>query len=92
LETTIKTDIVNALNEVQTEVNNIDLTSLIDDSAGVGVTDKAWSADKIFTEFKTKVTDQLGAADGIATLDSAGLVPAAQIPKEYKETKVVADI
>lgn len=92
LQTQVKTDIVNALNEVLGDVNAIDLTDLIDDTAGNGDTTKVWSADKVYNELKSKVTDQLGVANGIATLDANGLVPASQISKEYKETKVVADI
>lgn len=92
LQTLVKTDIVNALNEVLGNVNAIDLTDLIDDTAGNGDTTKVWSADKVYNELKSKVTDQLGVANGIATLDANGLVPASQISKEYKETKVVADI
>lgn len=41
LTTTDKTSLVNALNEVLGKVNN-----LIDDTAGEGITDKVWSADK----------------------------------------------
>lgn len=41
LTTTDKTSLVNALNEVLGKVNN-----LIDDTAGAGITDKVWSADK----------------------------------------------
>lgn len=92
LETSVKTDIVNALNSVYQNVQQIDLTDLIDDTAGNGTVDKVWSADKVFNELKSKVTDKLGVANGIATLDANGLVLASQISKEYKETKVVADI
>jgi len=49
LTTTAKSNLVAALNEVQASVSSIDLTSLINDSAPSGVTDKTFSADRILS-------------------------------------------
>lgn len=49
LTTTAKSNLVSALNEVQASVSSIDLTSLINDAAQSGVTDKTYSADRILS-------------------------------------------
>ena len=49
LSTTAKGNLVAALNEVRASVSAIDLTSLINDAAIAGVTNKTYSADKIIT-------------------------------------------
>ena len=49
LTTTAKSNLVSALNEVQASVSAIDLTSLINDAAVAGVTNKTYSADRILS-------------------------------------------
>ena len=49
LTTTAKGNLVTALNEVQASVSSIDLTSLINDAAQAGVTNKTFSADRILS-------------------------------------------
>ena len=49
LTTSAKSNLVAALNEVQASVSSIDLTSLINDSAASGVTNKTFSADRILS-------------------------------------------
>lgn len=49
LNTTAKSNLVSALNEVHASVSSIDLTSLINDSAASGVTNKTFSADRILS-------------------------------------------
>lgn len=49
LATTAKSNLVAALNEVYASVSSIDLTSLINDAAASGVTDKTYSADRILS-------------------------------------------
>lgn len=57
LSTTDKTNIVNAINEVLAKTN-----ALIDDLAGVGITNKTWSADKIIAYSQQLKNDILGGA------------------------------
>lgn len=47
LTTTQKGNLVAAINELQAGLGSIDLTAIIQDTAGAGVTNKTWSADKI---------------------------------------------
>lgn len=49
LTTTNKSNLVAALNEVQASVSSLDLTSLINDTASSGVTNKTFSADRILS-------------------------------------------
>jgi hypothetical protein len=53
LTTANKANLVAALNEVRLLAQNS--TNLIDDTAGNGVTDKTWSADKTFDEILTAI-------------------------------------
>lgn len=55
LSTTDKTNLVNAINEVLNKTN-----SLIDDLAGVGITNKTWSADKIIAYAQQIKSDIFG--------------------------------
>ncbi len=56
LDTTVKTNLVAAINELHTGLANIDMTSIISDTTS-SATDKTYSIDKI----KSHVTDQLDA-------------------------------
>lgn len=72
LNTTTKTSLVAAINELVTLVNNAGVS--IDDSAGNGATGVTWSADKIFDSIeaaKTAVKNELvdGAAAALDTLN-----------------------
>lgn len=49
LTTTAKNNLVASLNEVHASVSAIDLTSLINDAASAGVTNKTFSADRILS-------------------------------------------
>ena len=60
LTTTQKTNLVAAINEVKAQITSLDLTGLIDDSAGVGDIDVTYSADKIITLLEALKTDLLG--------------------------------
>lgn len=69
LNTTDKTNLVAAINELQLGLSNVDLTALINDAAGVGVVDKTWSADKIIAALaalKSEIVD--GAPEAYNTL------------------------
>lgn len=55
LNTVDKSNLVNSLNEVLNKVN-----TLISDVAGVGITDKTWSADKIIAYVQQVKSDILG--------------------------------
>lgn len=55
LSTTDKTNLVNAINEVLSKTN-----ALINDMAGVGITDKTWSADKIIAYSQQIKSEILG--------------------------------
>jgi len=63
----------------------------IDDTATSGDTDKLWSADKLTVEFGKYILDSTkGQANGVATLDGTGKVPASQLPSiAISETFVV---
>lgn len=72
LNTTTKTNLVAAINELVTLINNAGVS--INDSAGDGDTDVTWSADKIFDSIeaaKTAVKNELvnGAAAALDTLN-----------------------
>ena len=60
LNTTQKGSLVGAVNEVLAVVNAIDLTDLIDDTAGSGDTTVTYSADKIFDLLGALRTEILG--------------------------------
>lgn len=66
LSTTVKTSLVNAINEVFSLASSG--ASVIDDSAGAGMTDKTWSADKLASEFAVAVSSLVDTAP--ATLDT----------------------
>lgn len=71
LNTTTKTSLVAAINELMTLINSAGVS--IDDSAGNGATTVTWSADKIFDSIeaaKTAVKNELvnGAAAALDTL------------------------
>ncbi len=69
LATTDKSNLVNALNELHTELGNINPTSLIDD-AQTSATDKTWSIDKIASEITTAIGQiTSGAPAALDTLD-----------------------
>lgn len=53
LTTTEKATLVGAINELKAGLNSIDLTGIISDTSGAGVTDKTWSADKIISALNT---------------------------------------
>ena len=48
--------------------------------------------DDFATAVDERITLQKGAANGVATLDSNGHIPTSQIPIEFKEAQVVANI
>lgn len=50
------------------------------------------SINEVNTSLNTNVISKIGANSGIAQLDSNGIVPTSQLPKEYKETTVVDNI
>ena len=51
----------------------------------IDITDFATAVDE-------RITNQKAKANGLATLDSNGLIPTSQIPAEYKEAQVVTNI
>lgn len=60
LNTTNKTNLVAAINEVKAALATIDLTSIINDGAIAGVADKTYSADKIIALIAQAKADMLG--------------------------------
>ena len=69
LTTTAKANLVAAINELKAGLGSVDLTAVIDDAAGAGVLNKAWSADKIITSLETLKQEILnGAPDAFNTL------------------------
>jgi len=72
LSTTDKTSVVNAINEVKAQVNNIDLTALLDDSSVAA--DKGWSSQKIVAEMQAKFDSIIAGAPG--TLDTLNEIAA----------------
>lgn len=62
LTTTQKTSLVAAINELKAGLGSIDLTAIINDAAGAGVTNKTWSADKIITALNTLKSDIIDGA------------------------------
>lgn len=60
LTTDEKSSLVDAINEVQAEVNNIDLSALIDDTTTD--TDSTWSSSKIVSAIGTAISDLIGGA------------------------------
>lgn len=69
LTTTQKGNLVAAINEVLSAVNSIDLTALIDDTAGNGDTTVTYSADKIFDLLDALKSEILGGIP-TSTLDT----------------------
>lgn len=68
LTTTDKTNLVNALNELNTAIQSVDLTALIDDAATAN--DTTWSSTKISGEIDAAVAALVdGAPDLLNTLD-----------------------
>lgn len=68
LDTTAKTNLVAAINELNTEIENIDLSALIDDSSTATTT--TWSSTKIGTAIDAAVTALVdGAPDLLNTLN-----------------------
>ena len=60
LTTTQKNNLVSAINEIKAQITSLDLTGIIDDSAGVGDIEVTYSADKIITLLDALKTDLLG--------------------------------
>jgi hypothetical protein len=60
LTTTAKTNLVAAINEVKAALAELDLSSIIDDTALAGDTSVAYSADKVLTLLSTLETKILG--------------------------------
>jgi hypothetical protein len=60
LTTTQKTNLVAAINEIKAQITSLDLTGIIDDTAGVGDIEVTYSADKIITLLDALKTDLLG--------------------------------
>jgi len=62
LATSAKNSLVAALNELKSQVGNIDLTALINDN--VTGSDTAWSSDKVKTQIETAVDALVNGAPG----------------------------
>lgn len=62
LTTTQKGNLVAAINELKAGLGSIDLTAIINDAAGAGVTDKTWSADKIISSLNQLKADIVNGA------------------------------
>ena len=60
LTTTQKANLVAAINDLQAQISTLDLSSLIDDAAGIGDTDVTYSADKIIALLDALKSDLLG--------------------------------
>ena len=60
LTTTQKANLVAAINDLQVQISTLDLSSLIDDAAGIGDTDVTYSADKIIALLDALKSDLLG--------------------------------
>lgn len=60
LTTTQKANLVVAINDLQAQISTLDLTGLIDDTAGIGDIDVTYSADKIIALLDALKTDLLG--------------------------------
>ena len=60
LTTTQKANLVTAINDLQAQISTLDLSSLIDDAAGIGDTDVTYSADKIIALLDALKSDLLG--------------------------------
>lgn len=68
LTTSAKGNLVSALNEVYASVSAIDLTSLINDSASSGVTNKTFSADRILSLVSGSIAQLVDSSPG--TMDT----------------------
>ena len=60
LTTTQKANLVAAINDLQAQISTLDLSSLINDAAGIGDTDVTYSADKIIALLDALKSDLLG--------------------------------
>lgn len=83
LNTTDKTNLVNAINEVLTKTN-----SFINDLAGVGITDKTWSADKIIA-YSQQLKNEIFGGTVPAALDTL-LEIANQLQDDETELNAIA--
>lgn len=64
LSTTNKQNLVAAINELKATLDAVDLTALINDTAGAGVANQAWSADKIISSLQQLKQEILDGAPG----------------------------
>lgn len=72
--------------------NYAELLEAINELPGADHKHTASDVNDFATSVDARITSQKGSANGIATLDTNGLIPIAQIPSTFKEAQVVEDI
>ena len=83
----------NGENQTLTEFDNYSqIIELLNQKSGTNHKHTAVDITDFTTSVDARITAQKGINNGLATLDANGLIPASQIPAEYKEARIVSNI